>query len=93
VKYICGSATVESIYGSATVKYICDSATVKYIYDSATVEELKGQAVMATSQYSEWANRGKLLLLENATLKDNYHKAIYQSGDYKLVSVTDGKVK
>ena len=101
VKNICDSATVENIYDSATVKNICDSATVENIYgsatvnnicDSATVERAKGCSIIATSKYYKWRNQEKLLLLENATLKDNYGKAIYQSGDYKLISVTDGKI-
>ena len=91
VKNICGSATVEYIYGSATVEYICDSATVEYICDRATVETAKGFSIIRTSPYSKFNNRDKLILLENATLKDCYEKKIYQSGDFKLVSVSNGK--
>ncbi len=92
VKYICDSASVKYICDSASVEYICDSASVEYICDSASVKKAKGNSVIANSKYTQWKNQDKLLLLENATLKDNYAKVIYQSGDYKLVSVTDGKV-
>ena len=78
VKYIYGSATVKNIYDSATVKYICGSATVEYIYGSATV---------ISSQYTKWQNSDKVILCDNATFKDRYTKTIYQSGDWKLVSV------
>lgn len=103
VERICGSATVEYICDNATVKYICGSATVKYIYDNATVENIsdnatvktaKGQSTIITSPYSEFKNKDKLILLENATLKDCYHKVIYQSGVFKFVSVSDtGKLE
>ena len=91
VENICDSATVEYIYGSATVKNIYGSATVEYICNSATVETAKGFSIIRTSPYSKFNNRDKLILLENATLKDCYEKKIYQSGDFKLVSVSNGK--
>ena len=93
VENVCGNATVENICGSATVENICGSATVKNVYDSATVEKSKGRAVIITSPNIKWKNQDKLLLLENSTLKDNYGKVIYQSGDMKLVAVTDGKIE
>ena len=70
---------------------ICGSATVEYICNSATVETAKGFSIIRTSPYSKFNNRDKLILLENATLKDCYEKKIYQSGDFKLVSVSNGK--
>ncbi len=100
VEYICGSATVKNIYGSATVEYIYDSATVKNIYGSATVKNIygnatvntaKGFSTIITSSDLKFNNKDKLILLENATLKDCYEKIIYQSGDMKLVAVSDGK--
>ena len=101
VENICGNATVEYIYGNATVKNICGNATVKniygnatveYIYGNATVKKSKGNAVIITSTNFKWHNKEKLILLENSTLKDNYNKVIYQSGEIKLISVTDGKI-
>ena len=90
VKYICGSATVENICGSATVENICGNATVKYICGSATVKTVKGTAVIIGSGYC-WNKKDTLVLTENATFKDCQSKTIYQSGNWKLVSVTEEK--
>ena len=79
--YIKNCKDVE-IYGSATVKNICGSATVKNIYGSATV---------VSSPYTKWGNANSLIIANNATFKDNYGKVIYQSGDFKLISVESGK--
>ena len=95
VKYICGSATVENICDSATVEYIYGSATVENIYGSATVENIcdsatvknaKGISVIIGSKYG-WNKKETLILAENATFKDCQTRTIYQSGDWKLVSV------
>ena len=91
VEHICDSATVKNIYGSATVKNICDSATVKNICGSATVKNIYGSATVISSTYREWRNAESLIVADNATFKDNYGKVIYQSGDYKLISVESGK--
>ena len=90
VEYIRGSATVEYICGSATVKNICDSATVGYICDSAAVENAKGLSVIIGSRYG-WSKKDALVLTENATFKDCQTKTIYQSGDWKLINVTEEK--
>ena len=99
VEYICNNATVEYICDSATVKYICGSATVKHIYGNATVERIygnatvetvKGTAVIIGSGYG-WNKKDTLVLTENATFKDCQSKTIYQSGNWKLVSVTEEK--
>ncbi len=79
VKNICDSATVENIRGSATVKNICDSATVK---------NAKGLSVIIGSRYG-WSKKDALVLTENATFKDCQTKTIYQSGDWKLINVTE----
>ena len=90
VKYICGSATVKNICDNATVKNICGSATVKNICDSATVENAKGLSVIIGSRYG-WSKKDALVLTENATFKDCQTKTIYQSGDWKLINVTEEK--
>ena len=79
--YIKDCKDVE-IYGSATVEYICGSATVEYICDSATV---------ISSPYIQWKNSDSLIIADNATFKDNCGKVIYQSGDFKLITVESGK--
>ena len=90
VENICGNATVKNIYGNATVKNIYGSATVKYICGSATVEYAKGLSAIIGSPYG-WDKKDTLILSENATFKDCQSKTIYQSGNWKLVSVTEEK--
>ena len=85
-KNIYDDATVKNIFGNATVKNIFDSATVKNILDSATVKNVKGMAIIIGSEYG-WKKKDTLILAENATFKDCQTKTIYQSGDWKLVSV------
>ena len=84
------SATISDVYDSATISYVYGSATISYVYGSASISEVKGKAVVANSPYSKWQKQSDLILSENATFKDNIGKVIYQSGDYKLVSVTGG---
>ena len=99
----CGSASVEA-WGSASVK-ACGSASVE-AWGSASVEawgsasvrawgsasvRAWGSAVVFNSLYSSWNNRSSLILSENATFKDNIEKVIYQSGDFKLISVESRK--
>ena len=74
------NSTVEA-WGNSTVK-AWDNSTVK-AYDNSTVVK---------TEYSAF-NKSHLILSNNATFKDCEAKIIYQSGDYKLVSVTDGKVE
>ena len=93
VKNICDNATVEYIYGNATVEYIYGNATVEYIYGNATVEKSAGFATIITSKNYKWYNLESTILLENSTIKDNYGKVVYQSGDVKLVTVTNGKIE
>ena len=69
---------------------IYGSASISRVYGSASISEVKGKAVVANSPYSKWQKQSDLILSENATFKDNIGKVIYQSGDYKLVSVNGG---
>ena len=92
VEDIYGSATVKYVYGSATVESIYGSAKVKYIYGSATVKNIYGSAMVVSSPCKKWLKADSLILAENATFKDNYGKVIYQSGDYKLISVKSGEM-
>ena len=90
VKNICDSATVNNIYGDATVNNIYGGATVNNICDSATVKNAKGLSVVISSQCG-WGKKDTLILSENATFKDCQTKTIYQSGDWKLINVTEEK--
>ena len=69
---------------------ICNNATVKHICGSATVKTVKGTAVIIGSEYG-WNKKDTLILTENATFKDCQSKTIYQSGNWKLVSVMEEK--
>ena len=79
---VCDSASISEVCGSASISYVCDSASISYVC---------GSAMIASSPYSRWKKKDALILSENSTFKDNYEKVIYQSGDYKLVSVESGK--
>lgn len=85
-----GSASISGVYGNASIRYVCDSASIIEVCDSASISKAKGKAVIANSPYSKWQKQSDLILSENATFKDNIGKVIYQSGDYKLVSVNSG---
>lgn len=60
------------------------------VEDSATVTAY-GSATVINSLYCTWNKQSSLILCENATFKDVVGEVIYQSGDYKLVSVESGK--
>ena len=90
-----GNSTVEAL-GNSTVE-AWDNSTVKALgnstveaWDNSTVEAL-GNSTVIKPEYSSF-NTSRLILSQNSTFKDCDAKTIYQSGDYKLVSVTDGKV-
>ena len=80
-----GSATVKAS-GSATVE-ASGSATVE-AWGSATVKAWGSATVFnPANAYFPWRNKGKIVLCDNATFKDNIEHIIYQSGDWKLVEV------
>ena len=83
----CGNSTVKA-WDNSTVK-ACGNSTVKACGNS-TVKAWDNSTVVKP-QYSSFKT-SRLILCQNATFKDCVAKTIYQSGDYKLVSVTDGKV-
>ena len=84
------SASISDVYGSASISRVYGSASISRVYGSATIGDVKGKAVVANSPYSKWQKQSDLILSENATFKDNIGKVIYQSGNYKLVSVESG---
>lgn len=83
VKYICNNATVECICDNAMVEYIGDNAMVECIYGSATVKYICDNAMVIGSPLG-WENKDKVILSQNATLKDCESKIIYQAGDWEL---------
>ena len=90
ISCVYGSASISDVYDSATISDVYDSASISRVYGSATIGDVKGKAVVANSPYSKWQKQSDLILSENATFKDNIGKVIYQSGNYKLVSVESG---
>ena len=52
----------------------------------------RGNSVITKPRFSAF-DTDRLILSENSTFKDCVTKTLYQSGDYKLVVVTDGKIK
>ena len=99
ISRVYGSASISDVYDSASISRVCgsasisrvsDSARISYVCGSASISEAKGNAVVANSPYSKWQKQSDLILSENATFKDNIGKVIYQSGEYKFVSVKAG---
>ncbi len=87
ISYVCDSASISEVYGSASISYVCDSASISKVYGSASISKVYGSAMIVSSPYSKWKNAASVILSDNATFKDNYEKVIYQSGNYKLISV------
>ena len=50
-----------------------------------------GNSTVTNDPYWAWYKQNALILSDNATFKDKIGKVIYQSGDYKLISVESGK--
>ena len=87
ISYVCGSASISYVYDSASISYVCDSASISYVCGSASISYVCGSAMIASSPYSNWSNKDKVIISENATFKDNQTKTIWQSGDWKVQMV------
>ena len=48
-------------------------------------------STVSNDSYWTWYKQNALILADNATFKDKKGKVIYQSGDYKLISIESGK--
>ena len=90
-----GNSTVEA-WGNSTVK-ACGNSTVK-AWNNSTVKAWGNSTVKAWDNstvmnipYWTWYKQNALVIADNATFKDKTGKVIYQSGDYKLISVESGK--
>lgn len=70
---------------------VCGSASISYVYGSTSISKVCGSAMVASSPYLRWQKWDALIVSENATLKDNYGKVVYQAGGFKLISVESGK--
>ena len=74
--------------GNSTVK-AKDNSIVE-AWGNSTVEAW-GDATVTNNPYWTWHEQKNLILADNATFKDKISKVIYQTGDYKLISVENGK--
>ena len=63
------------------------SASISEVYGSASISKVCDSAMIASSPYSNWSNKDKVIISENATFKDNQTKTIWQSGDWKVQMV------
>ena len=91
ISYVCDSASISKVCDSASISRVCDSASISNVCDSASISYVCGSAIVASSPYSMWRKASSLIVCENATFKGSYSKVIYQSGDFKVVSVESGK--
>ncbi len=89
---IYGNSTIKNVYDNSTIEYVYDNSTIKYVYGNSTIKNVHGNSTIISSLYSDWNNKDKFILSENATFKDNRTKTIYQSGDWKLQIVKDGTI-
>ena len=68
--------------------YIKDCKDVEISNSTVTA---RGNSTVANNPYWTWYKQSTLILADNATFKDNKGRVIYQSGDYKLLSIESGK--
>ena len=86
VKNIYGNAFVENIHGNAIIENIHGCAIVRNICNNAIIKNMSGNALVISSNFG-WKNKNILSIFDNATFKDCDTKTIYQSEDWKFVSV------
>ena len=82
-----GNSTVTA-WGNSTVT-ARENSTVT-ARGNSTVTAWENSTVM-NDDYYFWYKQSTLILSDNATFKDKMGKVIYQSGDYKLITVESGK--
>ena len=68
--------------------YIKDCKNVT-VCGNATVNKVCGNATVTSSPYSNWQNKTKLIISNNATFKDCYSKVIWQSGEWEIRKVVE----
>ena len=82
-----GNSTVTA-WGNSTVTARENSTVTAWENSTVTAWE---NSTVSNGPYWTWYKQNTLILADNATFKDNKGKVIYQSGDYKLISVESGK--
>jgi hypothetical protein len=93
VRTMWDSSTVSTMRDSSTVSTMWDSSTVRTMRDSSTVSTMWGSstAMIPDDYYAKKVDHTKIILCQNATIKDCRTKTLYQCGDWALVSVESGK--
>ena len=91
----CKNSSVEA-WENSSVEAWGNSSVVARENSSVVAREnssvvARGNSIVTKPTWSSF-NIDRLVLSENSTFKDCVTKTIYQSGDYKLVTVTDGKI-
>ena len=102
VEYMVGSSSVERMVGSSRVEYMVgsssvgrmeDSSRVEYMEDSSSVGRMEDSSQITIAQYwSDGVKQDNIILCNNAIIKDERTKTIYQSGDWKLVTVASKEI-
>ena len=77
---------------NSTVRQMRENSTVRQMRGSSTVGEMwENSTVIIPDDYlARNVRRSSIVLCDNSTIKDCRTKTIYQSGDWKLVSVDNG---
>ena len=82
------SSQVGEMWGSSQVGTMLDSSQVGTMLDSSQVGTMWGSSTTIIAEnWSKGVNIDGIILCDNATIKDNRTKTLYQSGDWKLVVV------
>ena len=90
-----GNSTVTA-WGNSTVTARENSTVTARGNSTVTAREnstvtARENSTVSNDSYWTWYKQNALILADNATFKDNKVKVIYQSGDYKLISIVSGK--
>ena len=82
-----GNSTVKAWENSTVTARENSTVTAR---ENSTVTARENSTVK-TDYFCRWYKKDTLVLCDNATFKDAFEKVIYQSGDFKLVTVESGK--
>jgi hypothetical protein len=82
------SSNVGTMQDSSQVVTMQERSQVVTMRDSSQVVTMRGSSTAIISEYSSnGVDPSKTIMMDNSTIKDNRTKTIYQSGDWKLISV------
>ncbi|MDL2293185.1 hypothetical protein LJC60_00980 [Ruminococcaceae bacterium OttesenSCG-928-D13] len=86
-------STVGQMWGSSTVGEMRESSTVGQMWGSSTVGQMWGSstAILRAGVWGSTIKPETIILCDNATIKDNRTKTLYQAGTWNLVAVEGEK--